>query len=580
MKIAKSVLVRVFYDNRRYLGWTAASVIIAILGGLVPVGFSNLIGTMIDGSIVGENALLLRSGLTLIVLALAEMARSMIYGTINANGSERMFKAMRLRACDTLSHADTATFENRFSSGDVLTRMNSDMSLLCESLAGQFPWMMRAIMSGLASLVYCVMVSWQLSLVYIILLPMSVWCIKRISKPMKTFTLDESKHTGKAMNIASDALHGITTVKTFQLEETMDACFGESCDNAVDKAIQNERISIRLTAVKMLLTSLPICALLFLSILLLTNGTLTAGAVIAFIAASRSVDAAVRLSDSIASALRRSEAMAERIYELLDIPLEQQGEMTEGLKADVSILFDNVTFAYKGKDPILRSCTLAIPSGCRVGLVGASGCGKSSILSLINGIYLPNEGEVFLNGISTRDWETDHLREHISIVTQDSYLFDGTIRENIAGMIDATDIQIHAVLADVSLSDFISELPEGMNTRVNELGSRLSGGQRQRIAFARALLKDAPILLLDEPTSAIDQVTQTDLNKTLLNIDKKHTMVIVSHQFSLLKDLDWIFFIENGSVVEQGTIEQLTAMNGRFYHMMEKQMHLEEKYEQ
>ena len=572
----RSALIRFFCDNKKYTGWILLSFFIAIAGGTISIGFSDLIGEMVDKLIATANFDVVHMSIRLGLLAIAEILRSLLYSTVNASGNERMFEAMRLKVWDVLSHADMVNLENDFSSGDTLSRVNSDMSSLCENLTGQLPWLLRVVLSGLLSLIYCIYLNWKMAAVYMILLPVSIQLIKSISRPMKRFSLEKSQTIGEAMNIASDAIHGIISVKAFQIEEKMDQRYGAKCDAAAQKAVENEKVAIKLTAAKTLLSTLPMCALLFLALMLISQGEITVGVVIAFLTSCRNIDSAMRLSDSMASSIRRSEAMAERIYSLLDIQQETNGDITAPKQDEVAVCFKNVLFSYPGKEPILKKISFEIPVGKKVGIVGASGCGKSSILKLICGFYSPTSGEVVVQGISTRDWDKEALRKHLSIVTQDSYLFDGTMRENITGESSRCDYdRVNEAIENASLLDYVEQLPYGIDTRINELGASLSGGQRQRFAIARAFYKDASIVLLDEPTSALDQHTQLALNRAFEKLMHNRTAIVVSHQFCLLKELDWILYIEDGQIAEEGSVSDLIKSKGKFFNMMEKQACME-----
>lgn len=227
---------------------------------------------------------------------------------------------------------------------------------------------------------------------------------------------------------------------------------------------------------------------------------------------------------------------------------------------------------WPNKPVLFENLNFSINKGQKVGFVGASGCGKSSIIKMICSFYKPLKGTIQLFGKEYSKWNHDELREHLSIVTQDAYLFDGTISENVSGSAVASEEKIKQSLREASLEEFVDGLSEGINTRVNELGIRFSGGQRQRLAIARALHKNAPIILLDEPTSALDKHTEEALQKTLTTLMQDKTAIVISHQYSMLKNLDWIYFIEDGQIAEQGTPTTLWEQKGRFYQMMKEQI--------
>lgn len=258
--------------------------------------------------------------------------------------------------------------------------------------------------------------------------------------------------------------------------------------------------------------------------------------------------------------------------------LDAEREVDEGTveieRARGEIVFENVFLTYPGQnEPALRGISLTIRPGEHTALVGPSGSGKSSLVNLIPRFWEPTHGEIRLDGNPLREIRLASLRRQIAVVSQDIFLFDDTIRANIAyGLPDASEADIERAVQAAALDEFVASLPEGLNTRVGEGGSLLSGGQKQRISIARAVLKDAPILILDEATSALDSKNEALVKEALERLTRGKTCVTVAHRFSTIENVDRIVAMQNGEIVEEGTKEALLAQNGLFAKLYRLQM--------
>lgn len=565
----KTQILRLFCDYRKFWWWPALFLCIALLAGLIQIGLANVVGRIVDMSLAEQYTTISKLTWTMTALLALEMFRSYINCIINASATERIFLDVRLRLADRLMHADMSTFENNFRTGDIISRVNSDVINLCETLAGQFPWLLRVALTAIIALVYCVWLSWPLALVYLVVMPVSMVIIHRISKPIQTHTKKNADHVGKAMNIALDAFHGIRVVKSFQVENLMNARFQVASDKAVAAAIQSEKTSIILNVVKYVMNILPMFTLFLVSAFLVTEGRLTVGGIIAFITASAHIRTALGLLDYIASSYRRACAMAQRVYEALDILQEAGGEILTPVPGQPAATFDRVAFGYNEEQPLFEAISFQVPIGRKLGLAGLSGSGKSSILKLISRFYAPQGGSLLLLGHEFQSWSPDALRQHIAMVTQEPYLLTGSIYENVAcGKEGATREKVQRALEDAALWEFVTSIPEGMDTQVGELGSRLSGGQKQRLTIARAFLKDAPIVLLDEVTSALDEHAEKEIIGTISRLCEGKTVVMVSHRLSMFDLTDEVLFLEHGAIVESGTKDELLDKKGRFAQMM------------
>jgi ATP-binding cassette subfamily B protein/subfamily B ATP-binding cassette protein MsbA len=301
------------------------------------------------------------------------------------------------------------------------------------------------------------------------------------------------------------------------------------------------------------------------------SGRLLPGELLIFTAYLNSMYKPLRVLARISTQYSKAMASAERITEIFSIEPEtrddHQGKRVEAFRGE--IVFDNVSFDYGDGKGVLRNVSFTIEAGQRVALVGASGAGKSTIASLLLRFYEPQAGEIRIDGLTLREYERESLRNQIGVVLQDSILFGASVRENIAyGKPQASDAEIETAAREAHAHDFIAELPDGYETILGERGSTLSGGQRQRLCLARALLKRPSILLLDEPTSAVDAESSALIQRTVQQRLAGKTILLISHQFAGIENFDQVLVLKNGEIVERGSHAQLLARRGYYFDLL------------
>ena len=573
-------LIRLLFDSKKHLIWLCFFVFLAFGAGIIQTNISLIFGNMVDLGINNQLdnmfALILPIGLLLI----ADIIRVILTNMNTAIGVERVFLDVRLRVYNSLLNSKFDALNKNIGSGDIVQRVNTDINSLSESVAGQFTWFLRVLIMAVVAFISCLILSWQLSAVFFVLLPLSIFITGKVSKPIEKIQKEQSANVSKAMNTATDMLHSLMTTKAFNLENEMSNRFAIHSDNAVESSFKINKTLIKLDVVKYISTILPVIATILMGLFLLLNNATTVGTIVAFIAISVHIRTALELMSYMSSAVRRVTALSSRVYEVIDLPVEgealtnhQSFAMQSSDTAINTVLMKDVYFKYNNETSVLNGINLKINHGEKVGIVGPSGSGKSTIINLVTGLYPITNGQLHVFGHLACNWQLDDMRSNISIVAQNPGLFDGTIYENIAcGKKDSTEKEVLEAAKNANLSKFIASLPNGINTNIGEGGNKLSGGQKQRIAIARAMLKNAPLLLLDEATSALDSESEIEVSQALEMLlqnttTKKTTAIIVAHRLSTLKNVDRIIFIENGVVVEEGTIKELLALKGRFFEM-------------
>jgi ABC-type multidrug transport system fused ATPase/permease subunit len=379
-----------------------------------------------------------------------------------------------------------------------------------------------------------------------------------------------SEAGGRAMNLAAGVFTGIGTVKSFGLEDEMNRAFAGFTGEAYEQAVKTEKINSRMNVVKQVSALLQITVLFVMGTFLVSRGLLSLGDMLSFIAVSSLLAEALGDMDRMVSAY--NQALARRLYEVFDIPPEEEGTMDRLETGGDAAVFENLNFSYDPGKEFFKGINIRLGGGQKVGIIGPSGCGKSTLVKLICGFYRPAGGRLRLFGESLENIRLAALRRRISLVSQEPGLFNDSIYENIRyGRIDASEKEILQAVEDTSLSKDLALLPQGIHTPAGEFGGRLSGGQRQRVSIARSLLKDAPLVILDEATSALDTKTEAEVQEVLASLLKNRAALVAAHRLTAAKNLDYIYCMENGRIVEEGSPPQLLAAKGYYYDMCRRQ---------
>ena len=569
---SKNYLVRLLADCKEQWGWLSLFILLYFLAGLFKSQIALCFGQMTDLVLANGITVALQYVWELVALLALEWLRGTVTYIVSAQTTERMFFNMKMKMFKKLSLLQAGELKSKLSSGDIVTRVNSDLNSLCEDFAGKYTWYLRVFFSAVIAFVSCVYISWQLSIVYFLLMPATFWLINNISRPIREKQKTIMQGIGKGMNIANEALGAIVTVKSYGLESKMDCKFGAHVDYVSEVEIENEKYNIKMIAVRYIGDILPMVMMLSVGTVLVSYRIISPGSVIAFSTLCGSVRSLLEISNNIVRTYRSSMATCERVYEILDLPEETSGKvMCENCESPV-VCVQGLSFAYDAGVPVLNDISFTVQRGQRVALVGKSGSGKSTLLSLICKFFSPlssNGGQLKLWGVPVQEWDNEALRLRLALVSQDTIIFQDTIRNNVScGDKNAVDDDIIQALKRANLWEFVDSLSEKINTRIGEGGLQLSGGQRQRIAIARAFFKDAALLLMDEPTSALDTNAEREVQTALNALAEGRTSIVVAHRLHTLRDMDCIYVFDKGYIVESGTWDELYQKKGEFYQLL------------
>lgn len=465
-----------------------------------------------------------------------------------------------------------ASYYDRATSGQLLSKILYDVEQVAQVSADALTDFVQNVCLVIGLLIVMMVVCWQLSLMFLLTVPFVGLLVNFTNKRIRRISHKVQKSMGEVTEIAGEAIEGYRVVRIFNGEQYET----EKFNRATETSRQNDMKVAASKAINVfgvqLIIAIGIAGIVFAAIQLTAVISITAGSFLVIIAAMLQLIKPMKTLTTLNATIQRGLAGAESIFTLLDEPPELRAGRTLPKTIQGEIRFEQVSHAYQAGQMILKAVDFTIRAGETVALVGHSGSGKSTIASLLPRFYEMTEGQITLDGLAIQDLSLDALRAQISLVSQEVILFNDTLANNIAyGRFDVTREKIIEAAQLAYADEFIQNLPEGYDTLIGENGVLLSGGQRQRLAIARAILKNAPVLILDEATASLDTESERYIQAALQQVMKNRTTLVIAHRLSTIKHADQIIVLHHGRVVEQGNHDQLLALDGQYAKLYQTQ---------
>jgi ATP-binding cassette, subfamily B, multidrug efflux pump len=459
------------------------------------------------------------------------------------------------------------------SRGDLLSRVTNDIDNISQSLQQSLSQLITSLLTIIGVLIMMVWVSWLLALIAIVTVPLSILSMKQIANRSKKRFIAQWSHTGALNGLIEETFTGHAIVKTFGRQKDVEERFAVTNEELYEAGFGAQFMSGSIQPAMMFVGNLNYVLIAVVGGLRVASGTMGLGDVQAFIQYSRQFTQPLTQTASMMNVLQSGVASAERVFEVLDAE-EETVEPAEVHMPEVvgRVAFENVKFSYLPERPLIDDLSLVAEPGTTVAIVGPTGAGKTTLVNLIMRFYELDGGRITLDGQDTALMPRSELRRNIGMVLQDTWLFGGTIRENIAyGNPSATEEQIRAAAKAAYVDRFVHSLPLGYDTVLDNEGGAVSAGEKQLLTIARAFLADPTILILDEATSSVDTRTEVLIQKAMVALRSQRTCFVIAHRLSTIRDANVILVMEAGRIVEQGSHEELLAAQGAYYSLYQSQ---------
>ena len=570
--------------------WTLAiaSTVFSILGPKILGGATDELFTGLMAKISGTGDInfdkIASIMLSLVALYCFSALLSYLQGFVMSSVTAKVTRRLRSDINGKI-HKLPLKFFDTTTHGEVLSRITNDVDTINQTLNQSMTQIITSLTSLIGIIVMMLSISWQLTLFALVMLPLSLFAVVFVVKKSQKHFVNQQKFLGKVNGHVEEMFGSHVVVKAFNGEEDSEKTFGGYNEGLYHSAWKANFLSGLMMPITGFIGNLSYVAVCMLGGYYAANGTLTVGGIQSFIQYMRSFTQPISQIANISNVLQQTAAAAERVFEFLgqneevkepenalSVNRSNEADTKTSVRLSGGVRFENVSFGYDSEKTIIHGFSADIKPGQKVAIVGPTGAGKTTMVKLLMRFYDVNGGRITLDNHDIRDFKRNELRSLFGMVLQDTWLFNGTIADNIRyGKLDASDTEVRRAAKAAQVDHFVRALPDGYNMVLNEEADNISQGQKQLLTIARAILADPEILILDEATSSVDTRTEVLIQKAMDNLMKNRTSFVIAHRLSTIRNADLILVMRDGDIVEQGSHEELIAKKGFYAELYNSQ---------